>query len=135
MLSKLFGIAFCTLFLYVASPSIAHAEGYKLSARSVQKTKELKELVADANERQKIANAMLGIGAFQTILGAPNTATTYQIATGDWTLLASASKGLSENIRMQLKQFCELEALTQDNSKDDRTYWRKMAEQFKHTRS
>ncbi len=123
---------FQTVFvlLIVFSAQIATADDYKLSKRSLDKLQEFKGLVQDAIERQKIVNAILAISPFQVLLDKPDPTSLYQIYQTDWDLLAKASEGFATNTRQQLKQYCELEAISQNTSPSDFKFWINMGKQF-----
>lgn len=121
---------FTFLFLSFFLPS-AYSEEVKLSPRSIQKLKELKELVSDTEELQKLANTLLVASAFTVLLDKPDPTSIYQISTTDWGLISTAAQGLAINTRADLRTYCALEALAQDSSPPDREFWRHMADSFK----
>ncbi len=129
MRTRFLGRIFLAVSLCVFA-SITNAENFKLSQRTTEKFQEFKGLVNDANERQKVVNAILLIAPFKVLLDKPDPSSLYEIKTTDWDLIATASQGFASDTRQQLKQWCELEALSQQNSAPDFKFWVTLSKQF-----
>ena len=108
---------------------------YKLSKRTLEQLKIFESHVADAEERQQLANLLLSISPFAFLFDKPDPTSAYQIGATDWELLGRASQGFRSALRDQLWQFCRLEAAAQASSGDDLKFWLRMAEQFSRSRS
>ena len=101
-----------------------------LSARTIAEFKRFKDHLADANDRQRVANALLAISPFSTLLGKPDLPALVSIAQTEWAALGTAAQGFSAHLRSQLKTFCDLEAVAQSNSPPDFRFWRALSKQF-----
>ncbi|HEY7810945.1 MAG TPA: hypothetical protein VIA98_11245 [Allosphingosinicella sp.] len=113
----------------LATPPAA-AEKVQLSKRTAEKYRELKEHVTDANQRIVISNVILGFVPFVPLLGGADSVTTIEIATTDYASLGEASANINSIFRSQLKQFCQLEALSQHDSPADYRFWLDLADSF-----
>ncbi len=123
------------LFIGLALCANLYAETYKLSERTNQQLKLLNTHISDANQRLILANALIAISPFQVLLGKPEPGSILQITLTNWTELGQASLGLNSHFRSELKKFCQLEALKQHNSPDDRKFWIEMSKSFSYKKS
>ena len=118
-------IALCLL-----SATHCFAKPYQLSERTLREFKTFSEMQADMDDMKSVANIILSIAPFQSLLDGIDPADTVEISQQPWNLFGKASQGLSSHYRKQLKLFCELEALSQRTSKDDFNFWKNLAEQL-----
>jgi hypothetical protein len=112
------------------STASVFAKPYKLSERTVRELKVFRALQGDMADMQKLGNILISIAPFRSLLDGADPADAFEISQESWALFDKALQGLSVHYRSQLRQFCELEALSQHKSRDDFQFWRNLAKQF-----
>lgn len=122
----------CATLLVVFMFSLnSFSREYKLSRRTVREFRQFQEIQNDMADMQSLANVILGIAPFRSLLDGVDILDAVEISQEPWDLIGEASKGLASHYRDQLKLFCEMEALSQHKSRDDYLFWTNLAKQFK----
>ncbi|AXS39936.1 hypothetical protein D1F64_07540 [Breoghania sp. L-A4] len=108
----------------------ARAEPYTLSERTASEFRVFKEIQGDMADMQALANVLVAIAPFRSLLDGAGITDPFEITAEPWDVFGTAVQGLSSHYRQQLRTFCELEALKQHKSKDDFRFWRNLSKTF-----
>lgn len=102
---------------------------YRLTKRTLEKTKELNEKIEMAN----FLTTVLALSPFIGIFASPTLVdTTFTLTTTDWDVFSNAVRGNSTWVRSELRHFCHLEEVyhATHNNNDDRKFWTKLKNTF-----